>query len=207
MTVRTVTTHYPDHELLRWYDLIMECEANTTNSKNRRNKGRANFCRRKGIDPQKLQWFYSRFFFKEATDPDVHIREVEIAKSYRESGLEKREFCKLHNYPVGKLSTADLYLTYRGRLDKLLADRPAPLTGLARLQADVVKKNEDTLEYESLSFHQVPTITKPIPPIPTPQVISPEKELELRTAGVRMFVTYGIGTEKLIKILEFLEGL
>jgi hypothetical protein len=44
-------------------------------------------------------------------------------------------------------------------------------------------------------------------PAPEPELINPHKELELRTAGLRVFVSHGIGHDKLIKIFEFLEGL
>jgi hypothetical protein len=200
--IRTTTKEYSDAELLRWYDLIMECRAITRRSKNLRNKGTAAFCRRKGVDPTRYQWFHFRFFFKEESNPEAHIREIEIANSYRESGLEKREFCKLNNYPAGKLSAADMHLTYRERLDKLVANRP---TGLP---LDIIEIKEIVQEDEPLSFHQVPTFATPFKPILEPASIDQSpKEIELITAGVRVFVSHGIGHEKLIKIFEFLEGL
>ena len=213
MKVRTITSEYTDAELLHWYDLLMECNEFLAINQGKPKCSKVNFCRRKGIDPQKLQWFYFRFFFKFETDPELHIREIEIAKSYRESGLEKREFCKLHNYPVGKLSAADMHLTYRGRLDKLLekgASEPQPKglrALLDRLQAEGANLIQEQQEEKPMSFHQVPAITKQEPTIPPPQVISPKKEIELITDGVRVIVSHGAGHEKLIKIIEFLEGL
>jgi hypothetical protein len=217
MTVHRRTLEYSDSELLRWYDLIMEARKTSPINK-RRNKGISAFCRRKGIDPIKLHWFYFRFVYKEETNPDLHVREIEIAKSWRESGLGKKEFCKLHNYPCSKLSAADMHLTYRDRLDKLLEDRPVvpEKTGLARLTEEIekkaktetVKKNHDTLEYEELSFHQVPAITACAPIEPDDNTLIHSKNIiEINAAGLSITLKPGMNGEKLFKIIEFLEGL
>jgi hypothetical protein len=215
---------YSDDELLQWHDLILEFYDQCIQRPSlTRHKGVSKFCRSKGISAVKFNWFQDRFYYKSRTAPELHIRHIEIAKSFIESGLPKIEFCEKYKADASALSKAHMHLIYRGRLDKLLENRPPPLTGFANLSSEIKERMSMAQlniqnyppEEDAMSFFPVPVIANlpanlpdHVPDhVPESEIIRPKNKIELKAAGVNVTIASELGTEKLIKIIEFLEGL
>jgi hypothetical protein len=192
-----------DNEILFWHKKILEWRETDLE--------KSQFCAKEQLCSTRFSWFITRLFYKQLSHPEEHIRETEIAKSYIESKLVLQKFAKKYKLNYTVVQTAYLHLQYLDRLTKLLDKTPSeyvvpvPVKGVFTQEPLEMKE----LERSALpSFVQVPQRLSPQlqEPMPT-EVVKPKNTVELMSAGVRMTIDHDLGTDKLIKILEFLQDL